>query len=268
MAKILIIEDEEILLNILKNKLQKEGYDVIVAQDGGDGIQKIKSENPDLVLLDILMPKMSGMEVLEILKKDGILPSLPVIVISNSGQPVELEKVKAYGVKDALVKAEFNPQEVIDKIERFLPKDDVAQKNEESHKTISDIDPSAFLVLVVEDDKFLRDLMIQKISKEGFNVLDAVDGEDGLKIAFEKKPHIILLDLMLPGIDGFEVLKRLRESDKIDKIPILILSNLGQQDDLDKAMQLGATDYLIKAHNTPGEIVQKVKALLAENYIV
>ena len=278
MAKILIVEDEEVLLNVLKNKLEKEGFDVLMAENGEDGLRIIREEKPDLVLLDIVMPKMDGLEVLSHLKDEGILPDLPVIIVSNSGQPVEIEKATEFGVKDYLVKAEFDPQEVIDKINKHLkPSEDESlpsegaqlgqENNQGSSSSESGVDTSKFKVLVVEDDKFLRDLMVQKIAKEGFSVIEAVDGEEGFKLAVENRPHIVLLDLILPEMNGFEVLQKIREDENIGKVPVVILSNLGQKDDLDKGMKLGATDYLIKAHNTPGDIVQKVKSILAKSYV-
>ena len=120
MQKILVIEDEEALLAMISQKLIREGYDVISAQDGEEGFVKVTEEKPDLVLLDIVMPKVSGMEVLEKMHADKELAKIPVIIISNSGQPVEIEKAKALGVRDYLVKTEFNPQEVVEKVRRAL----------------------------------------------------------------------------------------------------------------------------------------------------
>lgn len=117
-------------------------------------------------------------------------------------------------------------------------------------------------ILVVEDDKFLRELMSQKLTKEGFHIIQAVDGEEGLKKIKEEKPALVLLDLILPGIDGFEVLTRVKEDPEISKTPIIILSNLGQREDVEKGVKLGATDYLIKAHFTPGEIIEKIKNVI------
>lgn len=117
-------------------------------------------------------------------------------------------------------------------------------------------------VLVVEDDQFLRDLIIKKLEEEGFATKQAVDGEEGLRLIREEKPNIVLLDLILPGIDGFELLKQVKADASLSNIPILILSNLGQKDDVDRAFELGAKDYLIKAHFTPGEIVQRVREIL------
>ncbi len=119
-------------------------------------------------------------------------------------------------------------------------------------------------ILLIEDDKFLRELITQKLGREGFEVAEAVDGEEGLKKITEEKPNLVLLDLILPGIDGFEVLRRLKADQELSLIPVVILSNLGQRDDVDRGLELGAVDYLIKAHFTPSEIVEKIKATLGE----
>ncbi len=120
-------------------------------------------------------------------------------------------------------------------------------------------------ILIVEDDKFLRELMVRKLDAEqGFEVTSTVDGESGLKAMEENRPDLILLDLILPGIGGFDVLAKMKENTALANIPVIILSNLGQQDDVDKGMGLGAVDYMVKAHFTPNEIVEKVRQVLAK----
>lgn len=118
--KILIIEDEEILLDLLKNKLESIGYEVYSAVDGEEGLKAIRDLVPDLILLDIIMPKMGGFEVMEAMQKDPSIKDIPVIIISNSGQPVELNKAKELGAKDWLIKTEFDPKEVIEKVESVI----------------------------------------------------------------------------------------------------------------------------------------------------
>lgn len=122
MKKILLVEDEEIIIDLLQRKLTKEGYEVSVARDGEDGLEKMKEVKPDLILLDIIMPKMGGFEVMEEMAKDKELKDIIVIVISNSGQPVELDKAQKLGAKDWLIKTEFDPQEVIDKVVKQIGK--------------------------------------------------------------------------------------------------------------------------------------------------
>ena len=117
-------------------------------------------------------------------------------------------------------------------------------------------------ILIVEDDKFLRELIARKLTDEGFEIIEAVDGEEGIKKIKETKPDLVLLDLILPSIDGFEVLSRVKGDASLTSIPIIILSNLGQKEEVEKGLDLGAVDYLIKAHFTPGEIIEKIKNIL------
>ena|SRR3989344_1257758 len=114
--KILLLEDEELMIDLLERKLTQEGYEVSVAKDGVEGLEKMKKTKPDIVLLDIIMPRMGGFEVMEEMVKNGELKKIPVIVISNSGQPVELDRAKRLGAKDWLIKTEFDPQEVLEKV--------------------------------------------------------------------------------------------------------------------------------------------------------
>lgn len=114
-------------------------------------------------------------------------------------------------------------------------------------------------ILIVEDDKFLRGLIASKLAKEGFEVVEAVDGEDGVKKIPEAMPNLVLLDLLLPGIDGFEVLKQVKAIEASKNIPVIILSNLGAKEDIEKGLSLGAIDFMVKAHFTPEEIIEKVR---------
>ena len=119
-------------------------------------------------------------------------------------------------------------------------------------------------ILIVEDDKFLRELMTRKLKNEGFDLQEAIDGEEGLKKLETYKPDIILLDLILPGLDGFETLERIKDNPQVSNIPVLILSNLGQRDEIEKGLKLGAVDFMVKAHFTPEEIVGKIKSILSK----
>ena len=120
--KILLIEDEELMIDLLQRRLTKEGYEISVARDGEEGLKVMREKGPDLVLLDIIMPKMGGFEVMEEMGKNKELKKIPVIVISNSGQPVELDKAQKLGAKDWLIKTEFDPQEVVDKVIKQIGK--------------------------------------------------------------------------------------------------------------------------------------------------
>lgn len=119
-------------------------------------------------------------------------------------------------------------------------------------------------VLIIEDDKFLSELISTKLDKEGFDIALAGDGEAGYKKVEQFKPDIILLDIMLPGMDGFEVLEKLKKhtDENLKATPVIILSNFGQESKIERGLKLGAVDYLVKANFTTGEIVDKIKKVL------
>ncbi len=117
-------------------------------------------------------------------------------------------------------------------------------------------------ILIIEDEKFLRNLVKRKLSVEGFVVVESIDGEEGLKKVKEEKPDLILLDLVLPEIDGFEVLTRIKKDPSTSLIPVVILSNLGQKEEIQKGLALGAVDFLVKAYFTPDQILEKIKRVL------
>lgn len=119
-------------------------------------------------------------------------------------------------------------------------------------------------ILIVEDEPMLADMYATKFSMEGFAVEKGGDGVEALAKARAVKPDIILLDIIMPKLDGFSVLKELKADAKLKSVPVILLTNLGQDDDVRKGKQLGADDYFVKANHSPQEIVEKVRALLAK----
>lgn len=120
-------------------------------------------------------------------------------------------------------------------------------------------------ILIVEDDSFLSDMYLVKFNQQGFDTVVAANGEEGLKKAKEIKPDVILLDVVLPKMDGFEVLKTLKADPSLQDTIIILLTNLGQQSDMEKGLQMGADEYIIKAHFTPSAVVSKVKEVLKKH---
>lgn len=117
-------------------------------------------------------------------------------------------------------------------------------------------------ILIVEDDSFLLTMYATKFELEDFTVFMAEDGEKGLKLAEKELPDVILLDILIPKMNGFEVLKALKENESTKKIKVILLTNLSQRGEVDQGLQYGAEDYLIKAHYMPSEVVEKVKKIL------
>ena len=114
-------------------------------------------------------------------------------------------------------------------------------------------------ILLVEDDPFLIDIYTTKFKKVGFSLEVATDGEEALRKLNEKKPDLLILDIVLPQIDGWEILKKIQADEKLKMIPVIVLSSLGQKEEVEKGIKLGAIKYLIKAHYTPSEVVKVVK---------
>lgn len=125
----------------------------------------------------------------------------------------------------------------------------------------------ALKVLLIEDEKEVAELYRLKLSLDGYDVLVATEGESGLKKAIEEKPDLIFLDIKMPGMDGFEVLRHLRKNDITKLTPIVILSNFDEQEMIEKGLALGANEYLIKSQFSPGDLSAKTKTWFKKDQV-
>jgi DNA-binding response OmpR family regulator len=261
---IALIEDDAILSQLLSSRLKKQDYEVAIFNDGKTGLAFIQEGNPDLVLLDIALPHMSGMEVLEALHKDNIIPDLPVIIISNSGQPVEIDKAKKLGIRDYLVKVDLTPEEVLEKVAKVFGVSKVqssstntapVEKSDDRHRP--DHTNTGPHVLIVEDDMLLVELLERKFAANNYQIHKTASAGKVREILGSQHIDIILLDVVLPDMDGVTLLKELKADQKYKAIPIIIISNLGQKEEVDRGMREGALDYIVKAETLPGEILER-----------
>jgi len=117
-------------------------------------------------------------------------------------------------------------------------------------------------ILIIEDDSFLSEMYSTKLIQEGFETEIAVDGKQGIDKIKNIKPDLVLLDIVLPKMDGFEILESVKKDPEFKNIPIILLTNLGQKNEIEKGLSLGADEYIIKAHFTPTAVVAKVKEIL------
>ena len=117
-------------------------------------------------------------------------------------------------------------------------------------------------ILLVEDDPFLGDIYTTKLKEAGFDIEVVEDGDGVLPKIKERKPDLLILDIILPHLDGWEIIRQIKESPDLKDLKIIILSNLGQKNEVEKGLQLGAAKYLIKAHYTPTEVVEEIKKAL------
>lgn len=264
MAKkiILLVDDDPTLGDIMKRRIEEEGYVCIWEHDGRMGLEKMRDLHPDLVLLDIVMPYMNGYEVLEETHADSVLSKIPIVVISNSGQPVEIQRILDFGVKDYIVKAHFSPDEVILKVRNIIG------PGETSGVSLAALQPKKSpeetKILIIEDDLMLSDIASERFRHDGYQVVSVADGREGLAAAERERPDLVLLDIIMPGMSGFEVLKQLKQDEQLKHIPVVIFSNLAQDRDIAEGRRLGAIDFFVKANFTPAQVVERVKEILAK----
>ncbi|MBU1015437.1 response regulator [Patescibacteria group bacterium] len=259
MAKrIVLIEDEDVIARMIKKHLIRKGYEVEVAEDGQKGLEAILEKKPDLVLLDMMLPVLNGFGVLRALKEKQLLPELPVVIISNSGQPLEIDHAFDLGIKDYLVKVNFTPEEVLEKVEGILHGDGDKKNGRKKSAKVE-----VGIVLVVEDDETLLSILARKFKKEGYAVRTATTTSEARRSLQQKgKPDVVLLDVLLPDESGLAFLQECKQKEEFKDIPFIVISNLGQDEEVKKGMDMGAEDYIIKANVLPEEIVQKVQSII------
>lgn len=142
------------------------------------------------------------------------------------------------------------------------PKTVKAKSNNKPAKAVS---RAKSRILLVEDDEFLSKILIEKLVIRGFDVVHVKDGAAALKAAGDKRLDAILLDILIPKKNGFEVLTELKRNSATKAIPVLMLTNLGKREDVDRALKLGAVEYLIKAHFAPSDMIDRLNKVLGKD---
>lgn len=254
---ILIAADPGPLRDDITNLLSQSGHKIVHASSAEEGIAEAKNNTLDIVILDLSSPALNGYGFLESLNRDVVLAKVPTILaLANSETEIDTSQNLTLGVKHTVIKSEATAVEIGTKL---LP--------QVAHASGDPLQADGFKILVVEDDNFLRDLLARKLGQENCQFIAAIDGENALKLMNENKPSIVLLDLILPGIDGFEVLTQIKQNEQIKDVPVVILSNLGQDSDIQRAKELGADDFLIKANFSIDEVISKIKELVSSGSV-
>jgi DNA-binding response OmpR family regulator len=263
MKKILIIEDNENLGKLLEKFFQSKDFTVGLVRDGSVGLAELKMMNPDIALLDMSLPSMNGYEILEARSRDVNLKKVPVVVISNSGQGVEISRIQELGATDHIVKVQMTPDEVYQKVASILNMDMGTSSREvvieDKDEPTSTCDLANVEVLWIEDDMFLGSIVGRKLAATGAHHQLAKSGEEAFTALAAKKPQVIVLDLVLPGMSGFEILEKLMADPATKDIPVIVLSNLDQRNDMEKCFKLGAKKFFVKALVSLDRIFDEIK---------
>jgi CheY-like chemotaxis protein len=239
-ASILVVDDEESNRDILSRRLVKEGYSVTAADSGKEALDMLRLERYDLVLLDIMMPGIDGYEVLKRIRSEPILQDTPVIMVTALSDEACIKRCLALGATDYVGK----PFEL-----SFLK----SRIRQAVHALInlrrSNTEANAAAVLVVEDDEVNRDLLVRRLNNAGYVAHTAGHGVEALNLINEHAYDLILLDIMMAQMDGYQTLQKIRARASLKDTPIVMISALDDAGSIARCMELGADDYIVKPYN-------------------
>jgi two-component system cell cycle response regulator len=253
-GNVLIIEDNPKNRKLIKRLLQIHHFKVVEAEDAETGIRIAEEWLPDLILMDIQLPGMDGLEATNIIKNDHRTSEIMIIALTSYAMQGDAEKARSAGC-DGYITKPINTREFLGQISEFIP--DTAPQYGPA-KAVKPDDPK---ILIVDDEPMNLKLLRGKLKQDYENVLMAANGYEALRIAAETSPDIILLDIMMPEIDGFEVTRRLKANSKTKEIPIILVTALDGHDYKLLGHEAGADEFLNKPINTV-ELLTRMRSLL------
>jgi DNA-binding response OmpR family regulator/anti-sigma regulatory factor (Ser/Thr protein kinase) len=235
----LVIDDDPNSCDLLARMLHREGFSAITAFSGNEGIQKAREFKPDVILLDVMMPGMDGWAVLNALKADATLLEIPVIMVTMVDNR---EMGYMLGAADYVLKPidRSKLHEILNRYRCHQP---------------------TCPVLIVEDDAATRDMLRRTLEKDGWAVAEAANGRQGLTHVNENRPELILLDLMMPEMDGFEFLSEMRKNPSWIDIPVVVITAKELTQDDYRRLNGSAQQILQKGAYSLEQLVQEVRAL-------
>ncbi len=265
MDRILVVDDEVDGRDLLEAILTEAGYQVELAEGGPAALARATAASPDLILLDLMMPGMSGFEVCERLKREPATGAVPIIVVTALGQVTDKEAALISGADDFVTKP-IRPEDLrarvaamlkvrrihqeLDRTLAYLHELDAArhaQRREALASVVGGASPpvaTAPPVLLVDDEVLSRRLYGDLLAEHGFRVLAACDGAQALELARQHPVEAAILDVMMPGVSGLEVLERLHAQDP--ELPVIMLTAHASSRNAIAALKLGAFDFIVK----------------------
>jgi len=259
---ILIIENNQRTGEKISTELKSRGYSVTIEKADADGLKAIYDTLPQLVIIDLATTEAdSENDAYSLLEKkhaDVMLSKIPVFLLSTEGSPINMRRVPEKSVADFIVSMELDLSDVATRIDAYFGHTEAPSLNDKK-KTAS----RGKKLLWVEDDKLIGSILEKKLVAAGFDIVLTKTGEEALAHLKETIPNLIMLDLTLPGMDGFEILQKIHVDPRLKQVPVMILSNLSKSGDFEKAKMLGATKYVVKASSSLDQIVNDVRELAA-----
>ena len=255
-ASVIMIEDNERNVKLVEALLKKGGYEYCSANDAENGIQLIRKNQPDLVLMDIQLPGMDGLSATRILKNDPETQHIPIVALSAHAMQETQTEAREAGVAGFISKP-FSIRTFLNDLEQYVPQERTRRVNVSSHTEAV----KKNRILVVDDDPKNLKLIKAKLNSEPYEIKGLTSGYDALTVVHEFLPDIILLDIMMPGIDGYEVVNQLKSDERTEAIPVVLITQLDGADDKAKGLQAGADEFLNKPVNTE-ELKARIRSLL------
>ncbi len=239
MVKILVIDDDRMNCDLLQAVLTRHGYDVRSATSGLEGLNLFRQHNPRVTILDLRMPEMDGLTVLKEIR--AIDPHAPVIILGGGATEVQENQARALRVTD-FVRKGLSLDVLVEGVNRVVQQP--ARKQERSVMPAGPPADTGETILIVDDDQLVRDLLVQFLSLRGYRALGVKDGPQALSMVEQTPPDLILLDLMLPGMNGVDVLRRLR--DKHFSGGVIIVTGTYDEELLEDAWSLHPQEVISK----------------------
>lgn len=271
MQKILITEDDQFLANICREKFVEMGFDARVAHTGSEAIQSLSDFPVDVVLLDLMLPEIDGIGVLKFIRSNESLRHLPVIILSNSKcfSGIGLSALEE-GATGFLNKGDFPPHALVAQVEEIL----LANQAKKMPRPVDEpppIPPRAFIkpavgpirVIVADDEQLVQNILGFYMEQAGYQVRSAFNGRRALEMADDDPPDIMVLDGMMPQLDGYSVLRLWQKHPKLATIPVIMLTANPEQDCRRDAVATGAVEFLAKPF-CPSEIINLINSYVGK----
>jgi DNA-binding response OmpR family regulator len=260
-ATILVVEDNPLTVRVLIEHLKKLGYETPIARGGEEALRLIGLDKPDVILLDILLPGIDGFETCRRLKGNTLTKDIPVLFITALTETSDRVKAFEVGGVDFITKpidfrevaARIETRLTIQKLQRRLQSKNMLL----SSKASATPEGQRPRILIVEDNPMTLQLLEKYLAGLDFKVVGVKTGEEGLQRIETEIPDVILLDVMLPGMDGFETCRRLKSNAATRDVPVIFMTALTEMADKVKAFEVGAADYITKPHHY-AEVVARI----------
>lgn len=266
MKRILIVEDDPMISEIYQKKFAEKNYEVIVAESGEQAVKLLKKEPADVMILDLIMPKMDGFEVLQNVRKILNNQDIKIIVFSNLSQKENQDKAFKLGANGFIVKADYTPSELVREVSRVLnqyqeiKRNEMIKLNRENGKTSEKSGMKK--ILLIEDEQIFLEMFGDKLRQDGFFVETASNGVWGLKKALKEKFDLFILDMVMPAMTGEEIIRSLKMDEKTKNVPIIVLSASVENEVEKKIKEMGVNEFFVKTQIIPSELSKKAGELI------